>query len=134
MVSIWRLPVVQLLLTIFPKMRLLTMAQGLLGAPSPKPTSLMVLGLAGLEDDLRAGRVTSENPRGLTVGRDEIGQYRTAPLKEYPPAMCKALAQAFFRDLRQPGTGVADAPDAAFLCLVKRMKDHTFQEHIGHDG
>ena len=134
MVSIWRLPVVQLLLTIFPKMRLLTMAQGLLGAPSPKPTSLMVLGLAGLEDDLRAGRVTSENPRGLTVGKDETGQYRTAPLKEYPPAMCKALAQAFFRDLRQPGTGVADAPDDAFLLLVQRMKDHTFGKHIGHDG
>ena len=42
MVSIWRLPIVQLLL-LPPSMRLVTFAQGLLGAPSPKPTTMMVL-------------------------------------------------------------------------------------------
>ena len=68
---------------------------GAIGAPSPKPTTLMVLGLHGLEDDLRGGRVTSDNPRGLSVGKDAAGQYSTAPLKEYPPAMCRALATAF---------------------------------------
>ena len=123
-----------MLLTLLPNLRLITMAQGLLGAPSPKPTSLLVLGLDGLEGDLRAGRVTNDNPRGLTVGKDAAGQYRTAPLKEYPPAMCKALANAFFRDLNRPGTGVEQAPSEAFLLLVQKMKDTAFGEHIGHDG
>ena len=75
----------------------------------------MVLGLHGLEDDLRGGRVTSDNPRGLSVGKDAAGQYSPAPLKEYPPAMCRALATAFSRDLRRPCTGVAAAPtDSSF--------------------
>jgi hypothetical protein len=85
MVSIWRLPIVQLLL-LLPSMRLVTFTQGLLGAPSPKPTTMMVLGLSGLEDDLRAGRVSEDLPHGVSVGRDSSGQYRTAPLKEYPPS------------------------------------------------
>ena len=85
MVSIWRLPIVQLLL-LLPSMRLVTFTQGLLGAPSPKPTTMMVLGLSGLEDDLRAGRVSEDLPQGVSVGRDSSGQYRTAPLKEYPPS------------------------------------------------
>jgi len=85
MVSIWRLPIVQLLL-LLPSMRLVTFTQGLLGAPSPKPTTMMVLGLSGLEDDLRAGRVSEDLPHGVAVGRDSSGQYRTAPLKEYPPS------------------------------------------------
>jgi hypothetical protein len=75
---------------LLPNMRLVTFAQGLLGAPSPKPTTLLVFGLHGLEADMRAGRVTTDLPHGSSVGKDATGQYRTAPLKKYPPAMCRA--------------------------------------------
>ena len=40
MVSIWRLPIVQLIL-LLPRTRLVSFAQGLLGATSAKPTALL---------------------------------------------------------------------------------------------
>ena len=104
-------------------MRLVTFAQGLLGAPSPKPTTMMVL--AEFSEDL---------PQGVSVGRDSSGQYRTAPLKEYPPAMCRALPVAFDRDLSAVCTGDEISIPEPFLQLAQKMQDKDFGAHIGHDG
>ena len=133
MVSIWRLPVVQIIL-LLPKTRLVTFAQGLLGAPSPKPTTMLVLGLEGLERDFCEGRVTPDLPQGISVGRDAQGHYRTAPLKEYPPAMCRALALAFVRDMTHTCKGAPVSIPEAFMRLVNTMQDQAFGAHIGHDG
>ena len=133
MVSIWRLPIVQLIL-LLPNTRMITMAQGLLGAPSPKPTSLLVVGLSGLEDDLRGHRLTPDLPQGQSVGRGADGGFLTAPLKEYPPAMCRALAQAFFRGMGEPCDEAPTTAPTEFLQLVRRMQDSEFGLFIGHDG
>ena len=133
MVSIWKLPSVHLILAL-PGTRLVTLSQGLHGAPSPKPTTLMVLGLHDLEKEICLGRVTTELPKGSSVGRDEQGRYKTAPLKEYPPAMCRSLAIAFFRDFVIPCTGRVVSPPDSFLALEKHMQDREFGSHIGHDG
>ena len=79
--SIWRLPIVRLLLNL-PDLRLVHLAQGLFGAPTSKPTILMVLGLKTLEADLHAGLVPHLKEPPL-----ETAQVRTSPLKEYPPGM-----------------------------------------------
>ena len=93
--SIWRLPIVQLITTL-PGFRHYEFAQGLLGADSAKRTGLLSLNLPDLPKFLRANAVCAHVPRAHTIGIDEQGQFRTAKLKEYPPALCKALAEGFF--------------------------------------
>ena len=73
MVSIWRLPVLRAILQL-PNVRLIHLAQGLFGAPSAKPTTLMVLGMSQLEKFLHANRVTLEIPTGASVGKDQFGR------------------------------------------------------------
>eukprot|EP00435_Cladocopium_sp_Y103_P031951 s274_g8.t1 len=130
MVSIWKLPIVHAILKL-PRVRLLHFAQGLLGAPSAKPTTLMVVGLESLESELHGGRMCASNPHGASVGRDDDGNFRTAPLKEYPPGMCRAVSLAFFQALR--GNGTAQEPElpVEFCALVQTMQDSTFGNFIG---
>ena len=52
-----------------------------------------------LHFDLRDNAVCKELPKHTTIGLDEAGHFRTAVLKEYPPALCKALAESFLRHL-----------------------------------
>lgn len=132
LVSIWRLPILRAILEL-PNVRLLHLAQGLYGAPSAKPTTLLVLGMHSLEAELHAHRVATELPHGMSVGKNDLGQFKTAPLKEYPPAMCKGIASALC-------TGVIgmDCDDTVLpAALVQRCKDVTnqlFGDFIGHDG
>ena len=93
--SIWKLPIVQLLFQL-PGMKRLKLSQGLLGADSCKPTELIALNLPALPTAIVQWRVTPDLPRNGNIGRDETGQFRTAQLKEYPPAFCGAMAQATF--------------------------------------
>ena len=133
-VSIWRLPILQLLLTL-PRMRLISLSQGLFGAPSPKPTSLLVLGLATLEMDLHRHRLSGQLPQGCSIGKDSSGNYRTAPLKEYPPAFCQAVAAGLCKDLTSMDcSDFCRDPPPEFLSRCKGMKDVTFDGRIGHDG
>ena len=111
-VSIWRLPILRLLLQ-FPGMRLIHLSQGLFGAPSPKPTTLLVLRLPTLERSLHEGMLCSKLIFGTTTGKDDKGNFNTAPLKEYPPGFCRAIAQSFGTDFSASLTCVehGDLPD-----------------------
>ena len=90
--SIWRTPIMQLLLSL-PECESITLAQGLWGAQSSKPTTLGVLNAPQLKQELHSGRITSELPKGSSIGKDASGQWATARLKEYPPGLCLALAR-----------------------------------------
>eukprot|EP00435_Cladocopium_sp_Y103_P041567 s1387_g11.t1 len=120
MVSIWKLPLVHAILTL-PRVRLLHFAQGLLGAPSAKPTTLMVVGMESLESELHRGRMCASNPHGASVGRDEDGNFRTAPLKEYPPGMCRAVSLAFFQAFRASSTDTDPDLPSEFCNLVQHL-------------
>ena len=72
------------------------MSQGLLGADSPKPTGLLALNLPGLPQQLVRWALRPDLPKGRSIGRDGTGAFKTAGFKEYPPAMCAALASSFF--------------------------------------
>eukprot|EP00435_Cladocopium_sp_Y103_P058160 s489_g20.t1 len=97
-VSIWKLPIIRFLLNL-PGFRLVHLSQGLWGAASAKPTTLLVLGMSTLEKHLHTCRVTKHLPQGASVDRSEDGGFKTAPLKEYPPSMCKGIALALCEDL-----------------------------------
>ena len=135
-VSIWRLPILRLLLQ-FPGMRLVHLSQGLFGAPSPKPTTLLVLRLSTLERTLHEGMLCSKLVFSTTTGKDEKGNFNTAPLKEYPPGLCRAIAHSFGTDFSDSVTCVehSDYPDlpTSFLEVCHKMRDHDFGNFIGLD-
>lgn len=132
MVSIWRLPVLRAILQL-PNVRLVHLAQGLLGAPTAKPTTLMVLGMSQLEHFLHANRVTMEIPAGASVGKDQNGQFKTSPLKEYPPAMCKAIAEALCMDIVGTECDNTQVP-ADLIARCKAMSCQLFGTFIGPDS
>ena len=70
-------------------------AQGLLGADSAKSTTLLTLNLPLLPGHIRANAVSKELPKARSIGLDQDGHYRAAVLKEYPPALCRAMANSF---------------------------------------
>jgi len=96
--SIWRLPLMQLILNL-PGFQLRECAQGLLGAASTKRTGLLTLNLPDLPQHIRANLIRPDLPRAATIGVDAEGRFRTAVLKEYPPAFCRGLAQSFLSHL-----------------------------------
>ena len=109
--SVWKLPIVQLLLTL-PGMLQYRLSQGLLGADSRKPTELWVLNLPTLPAASVQWRITPDVPRTNNIGRDQ-----EAHLKEYPPAFCGALAQATADFLRAPAEADVHM-DATFPALL----------------
>ena len=117
----------------FPNMRLVHLAQGLFGAPSAKPTSLLVLGLPTLEQELDAHRVTSHLPTGVSIGKTAAGDFQTAPLKEYPLSMCKAIAASFITEIVGTECNETSIP-AELVERCKAMSAQHFGDHIGHDG
>ena len=131
--SIWKLPLLQFLSRL-PGMRQHTMAQGLLGAPSPKPTGLLALNLPMLPQQLTSWAVCPDLPKGRSIGVDATGVYKTAGLKEYPPAMCAALAHSFFQAI-QTQSVVNDLPHVppAFLHMCDAMVSHDFGTTYGPD-
>lgn len=76
-----------------------TIWQGLFGAISPKPTNLGISGAISPLSTLRAFETTSVLPPPLVMGKDPGSKsqsgagYATSALKEYPPALCRGLAQ-----------------------------------------
>lgn len=131
-VSIWRLPILRAILEL-PNVRLLHLAQGLYGAPSAKPTTLLVLGMPTLEIDLHSQRVTTELPHGASVGKNDQGHFNTAPLKEYPPAMCRGIASALCKDVIGMDCDDTHLP-ADLVQKCKEMSGQFFGNFIGHDG
>ena len=132
-VSIWRLPVVQALLQI-PGMRLVNLSQGLYGAPSPKPTTLLTLRMPHLERCLHQGMLSKCLPMGISVGKDASGHFHTAPLKEYPPGLCRSIASSFYIEFCTSGLSAEHEPlPSAFLDQCTKMCDRAFGDFIGHD-
>ena len=134
--SIWRLPLLKFLGTL-PEVGTVDLSQGLLGASSAKPTRLLTIRMPTLLSELHKHRVCHVLPKGGNIGLDESGQYRTSPLKEYPPAMCQALANSFLHH-----TWRVDPPDDAdawasvpseFLATCRNMHCTDFGQYIGQD-
>ena len=130
--SIWRLPLIATLLT-WPDFRLVSLAQGLWGAASPKPTMLLALNMPELECHLRAWQTAQDLPRGASIGVDASGQWATTKLKEYPPALCGGLSSAFLAAHRAHDTDAAFVISQEFISRCLTMEVSDFGDVIGKD-
>eukprot|EP00435_Cladocopium_sp_Y103_P059161 s369_g21.t1 len=130
--TIWRTPIMRLPLS-FPECQLLTLAQGLWGAPSPKPASLLLINAPEMASSLRRWQVTPDLPKGISIGVDQSGNWSTSKLKEYPPAMSGGLAEGFLSSLRLLPRDLALEIPASFQAICESMHSCTFGSHIGPD-
>jgi hypothetical protein len=105
-VSIWTSPWVELLLQL-PNVRLHRVCQWRWGAHASKPTGILAINCPSFAQSVyRRQLAEAVKPQQVAIGRDQkTGVFRTAVLKEYPPAFSAALAGAvvdsFVSALRQ---------------------------------
>ena len=90
--SIWFLPYMQVLLA-HPQVAKFSFDQCPSGSLAKKRT-LLGIQMSQLTASINANSDFSLVPSVVLGGRTASGQFRTAPAKEYPPAMCRAVAQA----------------------------------------
>ena len=132
MPSIWRLDVMNWLHQM-PGVQSFSFSQGLLGAPSPKPTRLLVLNMDGLMSELRRHHLCADLPRRSAIGKDAEGFWKTGVLKEYPPAMSRALAIQFCRSLSAcPFDATVQLSDQ-FVQQCQAMDVKAYGQTIGQD-
>ena len=130
--SIWKLPLVQLIFTL-PGVERVKLAQGLLGADSPKPTELLVVNLPTIKHAICSWRITPDLPRNSNIGRNQDGAFKTTHLKEYPPAFCAALAQCTVTAMSCLDTAEQSYVDEHFLQRCQQMVSRDFGTFIGPD-
>ena len=130
--SIWRLPIMQLLRQL-PGFDYIDFAQGLLGAKTPKPTRFLTLNMSSLPNFLHSHRLCPDLPRSAAIGKNEAGQWATSSLKEYPPALNRALGECFAHHLLQMPFSPETVVDEVFLSRCRSMHVTTFGEHYGPD-
>ena len=130
--AIWRLPIVQALLQA-PGVRRHRVAQGLFGAPSAKPTDLLTINMPGLPCAFNEARLRPEVPKGASIGLAADGTWKTGILKEYPPAMCHALAAAFRRGIDDLSVETVTEPEASDIDRWQSLHCSMYSKHLGQD-
>ena len=130
--SIWRTAIAELLCQ-GPGVQRVDFAQGLLGARSPKPTSVLTLNLPHLAERLWKGRVCDEIPQKPSIGKDSEARWLTSGLKEYPPAMCKALAASFADRIQHCPVDPSICISSDFMARCDQMIVKEYSLHIGPD-
>ena len=123
--SIWRLPIIQLLQQL-PGFAFVDFAQGLLGAKSPKPTQFLTLNMDSLPTFLRNHRLCPDLPRVAAIGKTVDGQWATTSLKEYPPALNRALGESIAHHLLQHPFQPTTVIDADFFRPLLFHACHVF--------
>lgn len=106
--------------------------QGLFGSESAKPTDLVTVNLHGLDVVLQQHRIRSAVPAAQSIGKDESGRFRASKLKEYPPAMCRALACSFCEALHACQVCAEDMPEG-FLAICKELEVSSYGDTFGPD-
>eukprot|EP00435_Cladocopium_sp_Y103_P074222 s126_g47.t1 len=129
--SIWRLPLMDTILSM-PNAK--KIAQGLMGARTTKPTSLLTINLPHLLNDLHSCRVRKDNPVGSAIGKNAQGHWKTTELKEYGPALCKAMAISISRGINCTDIDPnAACPTEAFLDRVRALVVQKYGSGLGAD-
>ena len=129
--SIWNTPLINLLLQL-PGFHLWEFAQGLLGAITAKPTMLLSLNLPTLGQQICAWRVVDNLPKGASIGQGTDGKFRTFVLKEYPPALCGAIATSFMQTLCTVPVSAVQIP-CNFFARCSTMECKVYSEELGPD-
>ena len=130
--SVWRLLVVEFLMA-WPEFNFVEVSQGLWGAPSRKPTGLLLLNMKHMVAQLRGWQTATENPRGVSIGKTTDGFWATSFLKEYPPAFCAGLAGGFVQTLQEHPIDFTVTPDENFRRLAQDMIVSDMGHYAGPD-
>ena len=130
--SIWRTPILQLLLSL-EDFVLHELAQGLLGAASAKPTMLLTLRLPDIVQQICRWRLSKDLPKGTSLGRGTDGNFKTMFLKEFPPAFCGAIASSFFSTVVRMPTDATIQPEDDFVQTCATMHVQEYGEALGPD-
>ena len=130
--SIWRLPIIRVLLQM-PGVALQGLAQGLWGAATPKPTNFLTINLPHLPAALRRHQIAQQLPARSAVGLNADGTWNTTPLKEYPPALNRGLAQAFCHKMWSSAFSTELKVEEGFLLRCRAMTNKSYSEFIGPD-
>ena len=132
--SIWRLPLLHLILEL-PGVSKCRFAQGMLGAPTPKPTDFLLVNLEDMIIHLHSHRIRTELPKARAVGCNAKGHWKTSVLKEYPPALCHAVAQALIQRIDEcPVISAVPSPPHHFQTVCGDMECTEYRsDHVGRD-
>ena len=71
--------------------------------------------------------------RATTIGRDESGRFRTAHLKEYPPALCAALAETTWNATCLAPSDESTVLPQPFCTICQKLTLTEFGDYIGPD-
>eukprot|EP00435_Cladocopium_sp_Y103_P040454 s3102_g11.t1 len=131
--SIWRLPIMKVIEQL-PGVERISFAQGLMGAKTVKPTDFLCVNLPSMMKFLHQNRVRTDLPHGQSVGKTSDGKWHTSALKEYSPALCKAMADAMRQafDLCEVAAALGDPP-AEFMDLCQSMQVTEYGTCLGKD-
>ena len=138
--SIWTSPMMQLLRSL-PQVVLHQLSQWEWGACTPKPTGFLAVNAPSFRCSMYKWRKSDAvKPASCAMGVDSTGQYLTAPMKEYPPALSGGLAQSVYDQLRvrfrQSGVRVCglEERDAAWMQEMATLSEQIDPEQaMRHD-
>ena len=132
--SIWRLDVTRLLTT-FSNCMSAHVLQGHYGAPSAKPTRfLLANSTPDFEEIFLAHRCAVFPPQSVSIGKNTDGSWKTACLKEYPSALCRAMAHLIEVSLQNLTFDVHSERPAWFHdAIVDLCKDFDLKAQMGPD-
>ena len=99
--SVWTAPLMCLIRTL-PPVRFQVLSQWLWGAATPKPTGFLTVNIPHFKASMEQWKVLGlTKPSACGMGLNPEGEFRTAPMKAYPPALCGGLAQAIYDQLHR---------------------------------
>ena len=83
--------------------------------------------------ELRRHHLCRDLPARAAIGRDGEGAWQTSKLKEYPPAMSRALATSFVKTLSSCPFGELVQMEEAFAERCNAMDIKSYGAKIGRD-
>lgn len=95
------------------------------GAPSSKPTTLLALRLLTLKERLRAGRVTTQLPKGYSLGRNAQGEFQTARCRNFASSIRDSMDCVPIDD--------SNDPTADFLAVCQELEVSLYSKTMGRE-
>ena len=91
--------------------------------------------LGGDDDDYKGPRVlrTAARPWGYSLGRNAQGEFQTARLKEYPPALCRNFASSIRDSMDCVPIDDSNDPTADFLAVCQQLEVSLYSKTMGRD-
>ena len=109
------------------------------GQQAQKPTHLLAANLPELGQELASipgGQRCRHRGHDRAYGRDGRGGWKTAPLKEYPPALARAMAAALaarWGALADKEASWPDEEEPDFMRFYAPLDPFGEDETLGHD-